>query len=482
MIQTFQLFSKKIDLIIFCLITFLLLLIAQSLTAQELITYPAPAGVMYTQHNDDYTVRVRKPGGTWQDLFEYNVKVDLDKPQDASMVYFDFSGKVEIMVRKNNENFRSAQIRPAALNLKPEIVNNVITFSLTQPSKISVEFDGDKLHNLHLFANALETYKPNPNDPDVIYFGPGVHSPPDAPGDVYHIPSGKTVYIAGGAVVKAKLVVDKAQNVKILGRGILLQPERGIEITYSNNITIDGIIVVNPQHYTVYGGQSNNLIIRNLKSFSANPWSDGIDLMSCSDVVIDDIFMRNSDDCIAIYTHRWNFFGNARNYKITNAVLWADVAHPTNIGVHGNTTTSGDTIENVLFRNIDILEQDEDDPDYQGTMALSVGDLNLVRNIRYEDIRVADFQEGQLLSLRVFYNKKYNTGPGRRIENIYFKNINYKGNNDAISVINGLDKDHLVKGVTFENLRINGKKVLNAKDANISIGEFAQDIKFISSQ
>jgi hypothetical protein len=34
---------------------------------------------------------VRKLGGEWQDLFEYKVKVDLDNPQDASMVYFDHS-------------------------------------------------------------------------------------------------------------------------------------------------------------------------------------------------------------------------------------------------------------------------------------------------------------------------------------------------------------------------------------------------------
>ena len=32
-------------------------------------------------HNDDYTVRVRMPGGEWQDVFEYKVQVDLDKPQ-----------------------------------------------------------------------------------------------------------------------------------------------------------------------------------------------------------------------------------------------------------------------------------------------------------------------------------------------------------------------------------------------------------------
>jgi hypothetical protein len=235
---------------------------------------------------------------------------------------------------------------------------------------------------------------------------------------------------------------------------------------------------VNPKHYTIYGGQSQHLTIRNLKSFSAQGWSDGIDLMSCSDVTIEDVFMRNSDDCIAIYGHRWDFSGDVRNYRVTNAILWADVAHPINIGLHGNTEGAGEVIENLLFQNIDILEQDEDDPDYQGCMAISCGDLNLVRHIRFEDIRIEDFQEGQLFNLRVVHNPKYNTGPGRGIENIHFNNISYTGTNLNPSLIKGLDAQHGIKNISFENLTINGKEVKDAAAANIKIGAFVKDVKF----
>ncbi|MEJ6979720.1 glycosyl hydrolase family 28 protein [Pedobacter sp. P351] len=446
--------------------------------AQELITYPAPTGVMYTQHNDEYTVRVRKPGGEWQDLFEYNVKVDLDKLQDASMVYFDFSGAVEVAVRKNNGDFDEVKVRPSSYGIPVRVVGKTAFFTLDKPQKVSVEFDGDRLHNLHVFGNAIETTKPDPNDPNVIYFGPGLHQPTDLPGDEFNIPSGKTVYIAGGAVVRAKLVCDRIENVKVIGRGILDQPMRGVEIRHSKNVEVDGIIVLNPKHYTIYGGGSTNLIIRNIKSFSANPWSDGIDLMSCSNVLIDDVFLRTSDDCIAIYGHRWDFYGDASNYKITNSILWADVAHPIQIGLHGNTKTSGEVIEDILFDNIDILEQDEDDPNYQGCMSISAGDFNLVRNIRFNSIRVDDFQEGQLLNLRVVNNAKYNTGPGRGIENISFTNISYQGTNLAASIISGLDSSHGIKNISFKNLRINDKLVLDAKAGNIKIGEHVQDVVF----
>jgi hypothetical protein len=454
----------------------------QEATAQELITYPAPQGVVYTQHNDDYTVKVRKPGGEWQDLFEYNVKVDMDKPQDASMVYFDHSGPVEVAVRKNNGYVQSVAVRPTSVGINATLKGNTAFFTLPKPGKISVEFDGDRLHNLHLFGNPIETSRPDPKDTNVIYFGPGIHTPKDLPGDAFIIPSDKTVYIAGGAVVRGKLVCDKVNNVRIKGRGIIDQQQRGVEIRHSKNISVEGIIVVNPKHYTIYGGGSKNLTIRNIKSFSAQGWSDGIDLMSCSDVVIDDVFMRNSDDCIAIYGHRWDFYGDARNYKVTNAILWADIAHPINIGLHGNTEKEGEVIENLLFQNIDILEQDEDDPDYQGCLAISDGDLNLIRNIRFEDIRIEDFQEGQLFNLRVVNNAKYNTGPGRGIENVSFKDICYTGTNLNPSVIKGLDAAHAIKNITFENLTINGKEVKNSASANIKVGEFVKEVSFETSK
>jgi len=37
------------------------------------------------------------------------------------------------------------------------------------------------------------------------------------------VPSNKTVYIAGGAIVEGQLLIDKAENVRVLGHGILTQ-------------------------------------------------------------------------------------------------------------------------------------------------------------------------------------------------------------------------------------------------------------------
>ena len=107
----------------------------------------------------------------------------------------------------------------------------------------------------------------------------------DLPNNQIRVPSNTTVYLAPGAVLKAKLLVDNAENVRIIGRGILDHPVRGIEITDSENVLVDGITVVNPEHYTVFGGGSSDIVIRNLKSFSCRSWSDGIDMMCCRKVL-----------------------------------------------------------------------------------------------------------------------------------------------------------------------------------------------------
>ena len=443
-------------------ITLFVLFVMAAVSARtEIVTYPVPQGIYYARHNDDYTVRIRQAGEEkWIDLYEYNVKVDMDTRSDATMVQFDFSGKVEVLIRKNNGDIRSAVVRPLSKGIRPEIDGNFLLFTLDKPQKLSVEFNGDRLNNLHVFANPIIA--------DV---------PDNTAGKCCRIPSNTTVYLEGGAVLKGCLACDSVENVKILGHGMLLEPQQGISVAYSKNVLIDGITVVNPRHYTVSGGQSEGITVRNLKSFSYQGWSDGLDFMSCSDIVIDDVFLRNSDDCLAFYTHRWNFYGDCRNVRVRNSTLWADIAHPVNIGTHGNTKTGDEVLEDMVFQNIDILEHDEDDRNYQGCMAINVGDHNLARNITFEDIRVENIQEGQLFHLRVMYNRKYNTGPGRGVENIVFRNISCTGKYVNPSLMEGYDENRKVSDILFENIVLNGKRVVSLEELNADRKGFVENVR-----
>lgn len=449
--------------------------LASPLRADEgtrLVVYdPPPGKALYTYHNDIFTVRVREPGGPWRDLYEYRAMVDLDDPQRASFAIFSMSGPVEVSVKKNNSDVRRVEIRPGSKGVTPRVVGNTAYFTLSRPANLSIEFDGDRLHNLHLFASPVDPAPPRQGDPGVLFFGPGLHTLPEGE-TKFPVPSGTTVYVAGGAIVKGQIDIRDASDVRVTGPGILDGGKEGITVLFSRNVTIDGPTVLNPEHYTVMCGQSTGLSIRNLKTFSAGSWTDGIDLMGCSDVEIDNVFLRTSDDSIAIYADRGDYRGDARNYRVTNSTLWADIAHPINIGLHGS-KDSPRTIENIRFRNIDILGHDEDDRNYQGALAITAGDNNLVRDVRFEDIRIDDIEEGMIFNFRVVFNEKYSLAPGRGIEDVVIRNVQFKGGDVNRSVIGGYDAERMVRRVGMETIRSGGVPL---RRADIDVGPYTEAV------
>lgn len=449
----------------------------------RLISIPSPEKAIL---NDDFTVKVRLLGQEWKEVPSYLVKVQKTEGlkrsvEDATASYFDFEGEVEVLVTYNKGNIDAARIRPLSNNITHLIEGNTLTFKLNKPKNLSIEINGDIFHNLHLFANPIDKYIPDLKDPNLIYFGAGIH---DIANEELKIPSGKTVYIAGGAVLNGRLVVDSAKNVKILGRGMICHTvKHGVKISNSKNVLVEGIILT--QCST---GGSENVTIRNVKSISYYGWGDGMNVFASNNVLHDGVFCRNSDDCTTVYGTRLGYEGGCKNITMQNSVLWADVAHPIFIGIHGN-VEEPEILENLNYVNIDILDHREAQIDYQGCMAINAGDNNLVRNVRFENIRVENFRKGQLINLRIFYNLKYCKAPGRGIENVLFKDITYTGENSEISIVTGYDAERKIKNVRFENLNINGQVISDdmpdkpgfyktSDIARFFIGEHVEDISF----
>lgn len=437
----------------YLLLLVLVLIGGTSFSKDRLVTWDAPQGVAL---NDDFTVKVRQQGGKWITLSTYLIKVDEVREgkhhvENASMVTFDFTGTVEVAVTCNREKVNMARVRPLSYNIPFQIKDNTILFSLERPGNLSVEVNGDIFHNLHLFANKPEENIPDKNDPNVIYYGPGIHEIAD--GEL-KVPSGKTVYLAGGSVLMGRVLMENVHDVKLVGRGIIDHSvKKGIWIANSQNVYVEGIVT------TQCGtGGSDNVTIRNVKSISYYGWGDGMNVLASYNVLFDGVFCRNSDDCTTVYGTRLGFEGGCRNITMQNSTLWADVAHPIFIGIHGN-SKEPEILENLNYINIDILDHQEKQLDYQGCMAINAGDNNLIRKVRFENIRVEDFRQGQLVNLRIFYNEKYCTAPGRGIEDVLFKNISYTGKNTELSVIEGYNEERKVKNIRFENLRINGKLI-----------------------
>jgi len=242
-------------------------------------TYPELKGIPL---RSDFSVRIRNPEGQWAALQTFEVNVDMHDVRQASLASFDMDGTVEVEVTYRGGSIDSAVIRPQSYNLSFHQAGNTIRFLLDCPRKLSIEINGERFNNLHLFANPLEQDAPNPEDrnvlvvkpgihrtehllrplttpsqetgaePDILYFLPGVHYIEET---LLRIPSGKTVYIAGGAAVAGSMVCENVENVTIRGRGMLYLADfhrfsafRGVRILFSNHIEVEGITTVNPPH------------------------------------------------------------------------------------------------------------------------------------------------------------------------------------------------------------------------------------------
>ena len=423
-------------------------------------TYPSPQGAPL-KHDYDVFVRPRS-SEEWMQVDTYMAKVNAavgenqHKVSEISYGVFDFTGDVFVRVVCKNKRYTTARVRPDYKGVVARTPNDsTLEFLLFQPENVSVEFDGDITNNLLLFTSrpaidkkeAEATAKARGRD--FRYYPPGLYTE-----DTIKVPSNTTLFLEGGSYFTGTFAIEDAENVDIVGRGIA-RPKNGYEgchVHRSRNVHVDGLVV-----NTCPIGESDGVTLHDVRSISHPGWGDGLNVFASSNVLYDRVFCRNSDDCTTAYATRKGFSGNTRNITLRNSTLWADVAHPIFIGIHGN-AERGDTIENLLYQNIDILGQAEPQVDYQGCLAINCGDNNLVRNVTFDNIRIEQILQGSLVQVKVGYNQKYCTAPGRRVEGVFFRNIRYYGElPKSLSVINGYDADRQVCNVTFEGLKINGR-------------------------
>lgn len=473
----------------------------------QVFTYPAPAGAPL-KHDYDVYIQPRD-GKEWTKIDTYMAKVNAPDPvsngkgtghkvSEISYCFFDFTGDVYVRVVTKNKKFKKARIRPDYRGTIANIHNDsTVQFLLFQPENVSVEFDGSITDNLLVFTSKPPVTREEAEAQakkegrNFVYIPTGYYDLkalqqllPSLSGGVggraiggeagnggeVLIPSNTTVYMEGGSYFTGTLLIKDAHDVSILGRGIA-RPSNGYNgcmVSGSKNVLVDGLIVCK----CPIGG-SDGVTLHDVRSISHPQWGDGLNVLASSNVLYDRVFCRNSDDCTTAYATRLGFSGSARNIHMKNSTLWADVAHPIFIGLHGAAAGPNpelrDTVENLVYENIDILCQSEAQVDYQGCLAINCGDNNLVRNVLFDNIRIEGIRQGCITQVKVGWNQKYCKAPGAGVENVTFRNIRYyssptEGGCEGapyMSVITGYDAQHKVKNVTFEGLKINGKAIFD---------------------
>ena len=433
--------------------------VSEGVKLHQIFVYNAPQGAPLKY---DYDVYVRPRSSTeWTKVDTYRAKVNAPveerkhKISEISYCFFDFTGDVFVRVVSKHKKFETARIRPDYRGIIAQVKNDsTVEFLLFQPENLSVEFDDSITDNLLVF-----TSKPPQSKDDAerealsenrkfLYYAPGLYTEP-----IIKVGSNTTIYLAGGSYFMGTFAIEDAENVKIIGRGVA-RPANGYEgchIHRSKNVVVDGLIL-----NTCPIGGSDSIVINDVHSISHPQWGDGLNIFASSNVLYNRVFCRNSDDCTTVYATRKGFCGSVRNIRMTNSTLWADVAHPIMIGLHGNPTV-GDSIVGLQYDNIDILCQSEPQIEYQGCMTINCGDDNYVKDVLFDNIRIEQLHNGSLVQVRVGFNSKYCTAAGKGIENVMFRNIRYYGKTPNMSVIDGYDKQRKVRNIIFEQLKINGQ-------------------------
>jgi len=486
-----------------------------------IVSWTAPAGEKLFE---DYTLRVNgqavpvyfcRVSAVPFDQVWPGYQRPLDQTELAGFAYWGMSTAVHVEVTAKHA-FHSVAIRPTSRGIHPSVQGQRITFVLFRPGQFTVELDGPH-HALHLFADPQEVGVPNEGDPNVLYFGPGVHRP----GKI-QLKSGQTVYVAGGAVVYAMIEGHSVSGVRILGRGVIDSSEfaRGqfggsIHLSDSSDVKIDGVILRDPPEWCISAFGSKKLAISDVKLIGLWRYNtDGIDICNSQDVTILDSFVRSYDDSIVLKGIKWKKEAYnqlpERNIRVTNLVVWCDWGRALEIGAETNAPDYSD----IVFRNIDVIRNTHIAMDIQH------GDRAAVHNIRYENIRVEVDDVNPPPLIQVHPGEKYDPAahlpvgacggcatlpPNAEylpnlmviviahngastdqeqgtVRDVLYKDIFVTGKKMPPSAFTGLDAAHDVRGVTIENLRFNGHPIDSASAAHLQIGKYVQDVRFIAGE
>ncbi len=464
-------------------------------TTGAFTAYDKPAGMPASYVSSDFNVLVN---GISVSVYDSGNNA---WGKGISFAAFDFTGSVTVTVT-TNFSFGSARILPRSSGVACQTSGNSITFELEEPQNVTILLDENfQGRTLHLFAQAPETNVPDVNNSNVIYFAPGYYDYSNQAPLV--IPSGKTLYLAGGAVVRGRVLVSGASNVTICGKGMLLNDfttndgydSVALAIKNSNYVTIKDIIISRDAgSWSAFMWKCGNITVEDTKIINPRyASSDGFDIANSHDVLFDGMFLRSCDDSIAIkgtgnsgYDSSENPANALPNYniRIQNLQVWSDANNALGVGAE----TVAAYYDGITFKNIDILYNFDDYnyPDFfkeRGAINICALNATPMRNITFEDIRVE--QGKRLIGVDMSEDFWFGSLQGNwswtgNMTNITFKNItSYSGGSNEIRIY-GKDSAHNISGVTFENIIINGQKVSSFQDSHFEVNSFVNNLKLIN--
>jgi hypothetical protein len=427
-------------------------------------------------------------------------------------------------------DIRWVDIRPKSAGITPVIAadHSSFRFQLSRPVPLTLEFNGDWRRVIHLFANPPEQNPLTAGGPNVRYFGPGVHEA----GSI-ELKDGETLYLARGAWVKGIVNSVGTKNVTIRGRGVLdasgvrrqgsaasapiapapaapaAQPGQApaqygarrnmIYLEKTEGARVEGITMVNSPTWTVLARNTTGTRIDGVRILNGRGpcTTDGIDLVSSSDALVENVFIRTNDDNVVIKNSDSR---DIRDVTVRRAVFWNEpCGNAIEIGFELRTGT----IERIRFEDIDIIRVERG-----AALSIHNGDSASVRDVVFHDIRVEDARH-KLIDFALVYGQYGPDRPESQQERTARMDpggawdgvlrctpeqraalAKYRGHIRDVrvtklqvleslpfSVISGWDAGHAVENVVIEGMTHLGRPVRGAAAGKFSIDDFS-DVKF----
>ena len=385
----------------------------------------------------------------------------------------DFPAAVEVVP---SAPATAATIHPQSKQISAALEGGAVRFTLSQAEKLSIAISGSKA--LYLFANPPETNPPAPGDPSVVTFPAGQVS--ESP--TLALEDGQTLYLPGGAVLKSRIHIKGKSGIRICGHGVFdgsfySRETDGhvpsIIIERCTDVLVEDITMIRPQGWMLLLAACKGATVRNLKEIGEVVCSDGIDVVGSSDVLIEDCFLHNNDDCVVIKAlflrdksiseSGIDARENVENVLVRRCTFanW----HAGNAMEIGHELTV-DSIRNITFADIDVLH-------VHGTGAvfsLHNNDRALVENVLFENIRIEHCYD-RLIDFRISKSRYSSDAERGRIRGVVLRDIRWTRTpfnlGYTISLIGGWDAGHTIEDVAIENFVIDGVPVRHLDELEI---------------
>lgn len=422
----------------------------------EVVTWPAAPGLAAT--NGAFAVSV---DGKAVDVIEIPKPTDFLSGPDAHPYYaafFDADEEVCVEVSAAGD-LRRTKILPYSRGIEAERRDeHLVRFRAKPPFNVVLEPTG-RHRALVIAANTPERDAPRPDDPNVIFFGPGRHVR-DTP---IALGSGQTLYLSPGAYVEGQIRAD-GEDITICGRGILSglpwgrnsgPPGWWCELKGSN-IVVRDIAVMGTKTWALVFDGAEDVLVDNVKILNGRQLNDdGIDICRSRRVTILNSFIRTQDDCIA--PKFW-----CDDLTVEDCVLWTDVANIIRVGYECEGAAY--PFRHHRYRNIDVLHQairNNRNPDENGTenaICIQATNEAVFQDMLFEGFRFCSPQPQDLfLCVRTaairFWGRDVRNGG--HVRGITFRDIRFPKNRPLGSLgiwLHATDPDHRIEDMAFEEI------------------------------